>query len=104
MNRPDLITLHGRITADPEIRGFPAKRVGRGLELRTFPLTIDTTDEDGQQHTRSILCEDWKCLSDRTLRGDRVDLVGHFYTRSHDEGDDIKHVTNFIVELLSVKP
>ena len=81
MTNKTAITLYGNVGGDPETRTIPGKQVTKQFydpiiddmierefttperEVRTFSIAVSKKDDEGNDVTRWIRCDDWNRLS-----------------------------------------
>ncbi len=121
MTSQTAITLYGNVGGDPETRTIPGKQVTKQFydpiiddmverefttperEVRTFSIAVSKKDDDGNDVTRWIRCDDWNRLSRLVGKGDRVKVKGHFRERTYQKDGETKTVRDFVVEDLKIE-
>jgi single-stranded DNA-binding protein len=110
-----IITLHGNLARDPELRSTqervinfavydtvidgPVEREVRkpGRELHTFTLAVNGKDAEGNPVTRWHRCVDWQGRTAKYRKGDFVSLSGFFKVRTYEKDGETKEVRELVV-------
>ena len=91
--------LVGRIVADPEL-----KEIDNGNKMTKITLAVPRSykNSEGNYDTDFISCVLWKGVAENTVeyckKGDLVGIKGHIQTRSYEQDEIKKYVTEVIAE------
>jgi single-stranded DNA-binding protein len=116
--RNSVVTLYGNVGGNPEIKLIFGQQITKPYydpiidavvdkdyrtddrELRIFSLAINYKDgESGEKQTRWIQCADWKGLSTKVRKGDRLRVTGYFLERRYqNKKGEWKTGRTFIIE------
>jgi len=89
----------GRIVRDLEVR---ETENGNKVAQLTLAVPRSFKNMDGQYDTDYIPCVLWKGIAENTAeyckKGDLVGIKGRLQTRSYEQNDDVKYVTELVAE------
>ena len=98
----NLVYLIGRLASDPEIKQLDDYRSTLSINIavqRSFK------NEDGLYDTDFIRCILWNGVAIHTSeychKGDLVGVKGRLQTRSYEKDDEVKYITEVIVDKIS---
>ena len=91
--------LVGRIVKDPEL-----KSTENGSKVTNITLAVPRSfkNSNGEYDSDFISCVLWKGVAESTVeyckKGDLVGIKGRIQTRSYEQNEDLKYVTEVIAE------
>ena len=89
----------GRIVRDLEVH---ETENGNNVAQLTLAVPRSFKNMDGQYDTDYIPCVLWKGIAENTAeyckKGDLVGIKGRLQTRSYEQNDDVKYVTELVAE------
>lgn len=91
--------LVGRIVKEPEL-----KETNNGSKVSNITLAVPRSykNNDGEYDTDFISCILWKGVAERTSqyckKGDLVGVKGRIQTRSYEQEEDVKYITEIVAE------